>query len=399
VLRDLKGIHWEESPCYLKLNCKGISPPWIPLGSLTTKAALTVSAAGVQHEPILRWVGEDWPLYSVLICNPTKRQVSIVTRIFLFRCWRKILVQPITSAGGTYCAKLERMTERVSSLSSNQSRDNIRRFPCRERNSKNSAGHGHPFCSTSKACWAKKRPASRPMHDADEGGPVGAWDLWSPSPSPSSCRVPITNYASSSCSRVKSVQVRLCQTKERGRPSLAPPSPFRCAEWQQWSAHSFSYRCVVLCSPNRSIRSTVCLCSSNPPRNPRARKEKDGGRKLLLLASRFASRYRRPTWPARNKSSSQSLSSTPLRIDPTLPLPLRQWVRLCYARPSGSDVSRSYRRSDRCGMTQHKWSQTARDLMVWSIETNFSLICQRIHSSTDLESRNRPTDQPSTVPA
>jgi hypothetical protein len=134
---------------------------------------------------------------------------------------------------GTYCAKLERMTERVPSLSSNQSRDNIRRFPCRERNSKNSAGHGHPFCSTSKACWAKKRPASRPMHDADEGGPVGAWDLWSPSPSPSSCRVPITNYASSSCSRVKSVQVRLCQTKERGRPSLAPPSPFRCAEWQQ----------------------------------------------------------------------------------------------------------------------------------------------------------------------
>jgi hypothetical protein len=31
----------EESPCYSKLNCKGISPPWILLGSLTTKSALT----------------------------------------------------------------------------------------------------------------------------------------------------------------------------------------------------------------------------------------------------------------------------------------------------------------------------------------------------------------------
>jgi hypothetical protein len=30
----------EKSTCYSKLNCKGISPPWIPLGSLTTKLAL-----------------------------------------------------------------------------------------------------------------------------------------------------------------------------------------------------------------------------------------------------------------------------------------------------------------------------------------------------------------------
>lgn len=51
---------------------------------------------------------------------------------------------------------------------------------------------------------------------------MGAWDLWSPSPSPSSCRVPITNYASSSCSRVKSVQVRPCQTKQRS--SIIGPS-------------------------------------------------------------------------------------------------------------------------------------------------------------------------------
>jgi hypothetical protein len=37
MLRDPKGIHTEKSPCYLKLNCKEISPPWTPYHQISSK--------------------------------------------------------------------------------------------------------------------------------------------------------------------------------------------------------------------------------------------------------------------------------------------------------------------------------------------------------------------------
>ena len=58
----------EESPCYSKLNCKGISPPWIPLGSLTTKSALRVCSVifnpygleGIDTDWGRFWLTRDW---------------------------------------------------------------------------------------------------------------------------------------------------------------------------------------------------------------------------------------------------------------------------------------------------------------------------------------------------
>jgi hypothetical protein len=50
VVRDPKRIHEGEIPLQFNLNNKGIPPPWIPLGSLSTKSALRVLRLGGSHK-------------------------------------------------------------------------------------------------------------------------------------------------------------------------------------------------------------------------------------------------------------------------------------------------------------------------------------------------------------
>jgi hypothetical protein len=53
VIRDPEG---KKYSCYLKLNCKGISPPWIPLGSLITKSVLS----GEKRPALSVWFSTDF---------------------------------------------------------------------------------------------------------------------------------------------------------------------------------------------------------------------------------------------------------------------------------------------------------------------------------------------------